>query len=951
MDFKLPFFSRGEISPRLYGRVDTAAYQSGLKTARNVIVGVGGSVFNRPGTICITPTKYYDRPNRLIPFTFNSQDTCMLEFGDFYMRVLREDFPQLDLAPKAITGITKGPVTTLTVVAHGYANGDEVIPSDIVGTVQLNEGHYVVASATTDTFVIKGKVSGLDIDSTLYDDYVSGGEVDRIYEIATPYAASDLALIKFTQSADVLTLVHTEYPIKDLQRVALNDWRLVDPVFVPLTQAPANLLITVEGPASTTVSYAVTAINKDTGVESLSGSSATTYQITAASNTNPIVVETSALTDLQDGDDVYIDGVSGMTEINGKRFTVQNVNAMTFELRDEDGTDYGVFTSATTDSLKVMFIRVTNSNDTSPFNILSWDAVPDTVQYSIYKDDSGLFGYIGSTKKLTFTDDNIDADTGVQPPQMRNIFVLPDDYPGAVGYHQQRRIYAGSNNHPDTWDASKIGDYDNFSTSFPLKDDDAINFTLASGQVNQIKHIISDTSMALFTTGQEWSVSSGGEIAFSPLTAKADPETNWGCADHRPFVVGKTVVFVQQDNRTVRSFGFDYETARPWYGLKSNDLSTMSDHIFNNDYIVDWSYARTPYSAMVMTSSNGHAACMVFSEEQNVIGWTRWDTRGTFESVAVVRVCVEHETPEPDDGIYFTVSRRVNGRTVKFIERLHKRRFLDVRDAFFVDCGRSWDRPKQITDVVVADLFQPVPFDTLMVTGIGHGYADDMVVDISDVRFEPNVDSMGNEVMPQVINDQQFIVTVIDDDTFALRYLADPGLTFVKSGDFADFQPYLGPGAARQCTDTIDNLDHLEGETVSVLANGYPLRGMVVENGSITLPGLAGRVHVGLPYTSDVELLDIEPNMGSQTIQGRFKKISRVTARFERSREMLIGPNSNALYPMKRAPYVDQSAQLYTGDREIILSPSWNSNGRVFFRMIDPLPFNLLAVFPNMEIS
>ncbi len=49
-----------------------------------------------------------------------------------------------------------------------------------------------------------------------------------IYEIATPYSESDLFRIKFTQSADVLTLVHPNYPPKELRRYAHDDWQLVD---------------------------------------------------------------------------------------------------------------------------------------------------------------------------------------------------------------------------------------------------------------------------------------------------------------------------------------------------------------------------------------------------------------------------------------------------------------------------------------------------------------------------------------------------------------------------------------------------------------------------------------------------------------------------------------------------------------------------------------------------
>lgn len=56
-----------------------------------------------------------------------------------------------------------------------------------------------------------------------------------IYEIATPYTEADLFRIKFTQSADVLTLVHPAYPPKELRRYAHDNWQLVDVVAKWLT--------------------------------------------------------------------------------------------------------------------------------------------------------------------------------------------------------------------------------------------------------------------------------------------------------------------------------------------------------------------------------------------------------------------------------------------------------------------------------------------------------------------------------------------------------------------------------------------------------------------------------------------------------------------------------------------------------------------------------------------
>lgn len=74
-----------------------------------------------------------------------------------------------------------------------------------------------------------------------------------IYEIATPYTEADLFRIKFTQSADVLTLVHPAYPPKELRRYAHDNWQLVDVVTKngPFEDINIDESVTVYASAST----------------------------------------------------------------------------------------------------------------------------------------------------------------------------------------------------------------------------------------------------------------------------------------------------------------------------------------------------------------------------------------------------------------------------------------------------------------------------------------------------------------------------------------------------------------------------------------------------------------------------------------------------------------------------------------------------------------------------
>lgn len=79
-------FAGGEISTDMYGRQDDAKYQNGLKRCKNFIALPQGPVRNRPGFSCVAETKHADSAVRLIPFTFNANQTCVIELGDKYAR-------------------------------------------------------------------------------------------------------------------------------------------------------------------------------------------------------------------------------------------------------------------------------------------------------------------------------------------------------------------------------------------------------------------------------------------------------------------------------------------------------------------------------------------------------------------------------------------------------------------------------------------------------------------------------------------------------------------------------------------------------------------------------------------------------------------------------------------------------------------------------------------------
>lgn len=160
---------------------------------------------------------------------------------------------------------------------------------------------------------------------------------------------------------------------------------------------------------------------------------------------------------------------------------------------------------------------------------------------------------------------------------------------------------------------------------------------------------------------------------------------------------------------------------------------------------------------------------------------------------------------------------------------------------------------------------------------------------------------------------------------------------------------YLDSGLtySGSATTTISGLNHLEGETVSILADGATHPDKTVSGGSVTLERSSSKVHVGYSYTSTIETLRIEAGADDGVAQGKIKRIHGVTARFFNTVGAELGPDTSNL---DRLPFrdssmaMDQAVPLFNGDKEISFPAGYENDARVVIRQSQPLPMTVLAI-------
>ena len=188
-----------------------------------------------------------------------------------------------------------------------------------------------------------------------------------------------------------------------------------------------------------------------------------------------------------------------------------------------------------------------------------------------------------------------------------------------------------------------------------------------------------------------------------------------------------------------------------------------------------------------------------------------------------------------------------------------------------------------------------------------------------------------------------------------IEYLAQPFEP--TSATDKSLMAYVDAGLRYQgvSVTSLSGLGHLEGKTVKVIANGALHPDRVVSGGAITLERGTTDAWVGLGYTSRLRTLTLELSAGAGTIQHATKRISRVTVRVMNSlggmvtdpsetvMENLISRNMNDL--------TDTSPPLRSGNYDVNLSSDYDIDGKVVILQTDPLPLDILAIYPGITFG
>jgi len=423
-------------------------------------------------------------------------------------------------------------------------------------------------------------------------------------------------------------------------------------------------------------------------------------------------------------------------------------------------------------------------------------------------------------------------------------------HPSCVTFFEQRLVFAGTTNQPQTVFFSKSGDYENMDANIggTVADDDAMIYTIASNQVNAIRFMTATRTLIIGTAGGEFTVSGGGtDSAITPTNILIKKQSNHGAANVDAISVGNATLFLQRAKRKIRELAYNFDVD----GYIAPDMTILAEHVTEGG-ITQMAYQQEPNQIIYAVRGDGELVGLTYQREQQVTAWHRHIFGGSFssgkavcESVAVI------PTDDTEYEVYVIIKRTINGATKRYIE---------------------------------------------------------------------------------VLNNFDFTTT--DNTTF----------------NFLDSQLSYSGGS----TTTLSGLSHLEGQTVSILADGATHPDKTVSSGSITLDRAVTKAKVGLSYDSILQTMRLDAGAQNGTSQAKTKRIFEITIRLYESVGVEVG---ESLSNMERIPFrtsadpMDQGIPPFTGDKAVEFRGNYDTDGFIFVRQTQPLPLTILSLYPELQTN
>ena len=447
-----------------------------------------------------------------------------------------------------------------------------------------------------------------------------------------------------------------------------------------------------------------------------------------------------------------------------------------------------------------------------------------------------------------------------------------------------------------------------------VADDDAIVYTIASNQVNAIRFLSPTRTLIIGTAGGEFAVYGGGDNdAITPTNIIIKKQSNYGGANVDAVPVANATLFLQRAKRKIRELAYNFDVD----GYVAPDLTILAEHITQGG-ITQMAYQEEPLSIIYAVREDGELVAVTYQRDQQVVAWHRHIFGGSFgtgnavcESVAVI------PTDLDEYEVYVIIKRTINGATKRYVEVLNTFDFTETDNTSFnyLDSQLNYD-------------------------GVSTTFNGDITNSATTITL---TDASSFNSSGKIKINKEIIAYTGKSSNDLTGCTRGENLTTAAahtSGDTVD-----------QVVETLSGLSHLEGQTVSILADGATHPTKTVSSGAISLDRAAKKVKVGLAYTSLLQTMRIDAGSQNGTSQGKTKRIYEITLRLFETVGVEVGPD---LDHMERIPFrssanpMNEGIAPFTGDKEVEFRGNYDTDGFIVIRQTQPLPLTILSLYPRL---
>ena len=623
--------------------------------------------------------------------------------------------------------------------------------------------------------------------------------------------------------------------------------------------------------------------------------------VSGVTKANPGVVTTSADHGYTEGDFVTFTNIGGMTQLNGNVYKVGTVgSSTTFNLQDSGGTNL------------------------------------NTGSY-------GTFSAGGSDTVNKLTDPVLNTTT--------------DYYPSSVTFFEQRLVFAGSNNNPQSVWFSKSAAYTNFTTG--ANDTDAMVYTIASNKVNAIRFMSAQRSLIIGTVGGEFVVSASGTTSpITPTNIQIQRQTAHGAANQDAIQIENVTMFLQRAKRKIRELTYNLNIDQ----YQTQDMTLLAEHITDGG-ILEMAYQQEPDSILWCVRNDGTLLGFTYARAEEVVGWHKHVLGGVFGEATIT----VSDYGNIATGTTITITKS-DGSSVTFTS--------EAAGGTSPSESTGW-RPNEGNNTTADNIYTAVNAHADF-TVANPSAAVVTIKETSKTGTSPISITTSDTTRLATANEGQAVVESVatiptdsnEDQLYLIVKRTIDGTTrryveFLQNFDYGTDQAdgfYVDSGLTYSGTSTtaITGLEHLEGESVTILADGssHPVKsissGPVMTGGSLTLDRSATKAQIGLPYDSVLQTMRIESQSEEGTSQSRTKRINEVTIRLHETVGVEVGPS---LSDMERIPFrssaasMDTAVPLFTGDKQVEFRDDFNTDGYIFVRQTQPLPLTILSIYPRITVN